>query len=85
MYYIYVLYNRSYDKIYIGQTVDLEKRPQEHNEKIHKGYTSRYNGTWEIVYKEEVPTRSGALIREKQLKSFRGREFIKKHISDTHI
>ncbi len=81
MYFVYAIYNKTNNKIYIGQTIDIDKRLFEHNQKTYKGYTSQYNGTWEIIYKEQIKTRSEALIREKQLKSFRGREFIKKHIS----
>ena len=43
-------------------------------------YTSQFDGEWIIIYKEQVENRKQALIREKQLKSYRGREFIKKHI-----
>lgn len=80
MYILYALYNSRVDKIYIGQTVDLQKRLYEHNSHAFQGYTSRFEGEWEVIYQESLPTRSEALKREKQLKSFRGREFIKTHI-----
>jgi predicted GIY-YIG superfamily endonuclease len=35
---------------------------------------------WILIYKEEFSTRQEALVREKQLKSYRGREFVKKCI-----
>ncbi len=35
---------------------------------------------WELVYQEEFETRSAAMERERQLKSQRGREFIRKVI-----
>ena len=47
-----------------------------HNNKTFKGYTSQFTGKWEMVYSEEKSTREEALIREKQLKSYRGREFV---------
>ena len=81
MYFVYAIYNRNNNKIYIGQTEDLDQRLQLHKNKIFKGsYTAKIDGDWELIYKEEVSDRSEALRREKQLKSFRGREFIKKHI-----
>lgn len=82
MYFIYALYNRKHDKIYIGQTEDLVKRIEMHNEHVLNGYTSRFDGKWALIYKEEAEDRKAALIRERQLKSFRGREFIKKHIPE---
>lgn len=45
-----------------------------------KGYTSRYDGVWEVIYTESLEDISSVLKREKQLKSYRGREFIKTHI-----
>lgn len=80
MYSVYAIYNRRHDKIYIGQTVDISTRLLDHNSHAHKGYTSRFEGEWELIYKESVTTRSEALKREKQLKSFKGREYVKKYI-----
>lgn len=80
MYTIYAIYNEDHKKLYIGQTADLENRLQMHNQRVFKGYTSRFDGLWTLLYSEEVSTRKEALRREKQLKSFRGREFIKKFI-----
>ncbi|MDO8466799.1 MAG: GIY-YIG nuclease family protein [bacterium] len=80
MFTIYAIYNKQNKKFYIGQTDDLEQRIKFHNEKMFKGYTSRFDGSWELIYSETVSTRPEALLREKQLKSFRGREFIKKQI-----
>lgn len=80
MFFVYVIYNKKHDKIYIGQTLSLIKRIKEHNEHFFKGFTSRFDGNWEIIYSEEYTTRIDALNREKQLKSYKGREFVKKHI-----
>jgi len=81
MYFVYVLYNAKNNKIYIGQTANLEERLRLHREKIFKNsYTSRFDGDWILIYKENVENRSYALIREKQLKSFRGRESLKRYI-----
>lgn len=80
MYAVYAIYNQRCDKIYIGQTQNLEERLRMHNNHTFGGYTSRYVGKWRLLYKEEFSTRGESLTREKQLKSFRGREFIRKHI-----
>lgn len=81
MYYVYVLYNKKNDKIYIGQTKNLEERVRLHNNRVFRNcYTSRFNGEWVIIYKEDVETRKFALIREKQLKSCQGRLFVKTYI-----
>ena len=80
MFHVYAVYNRTAGKLYIGQTIDISLRLTQHNTGTFKGYTSRFQGEWELIYTEEVPTRTEALLREKQLKSYRGREYIKTHI-----
>jgi len=81
MYYTYAIYNAKHNKIYIGQTSNLAQRIDLHNSNKFKGcYTSRFDGKWKLVYHKSVATRHEALKREKQLKSYRGREYIKEHI-----
>ena len=77
---VYALFNKQAEKIYIGSTDNIERRLLEHNKKRGNHYTAKTVGEWKIIYKEEVKSRKEALIRERQLKSYRGREFIKKLI-----
>ena len=79
--FIYAIYNQEHDKLYIGQTVDIDERIRLHNNKAFiTSFTSRFDGEWELIYKERVKDRKSALIREKQLKSYQGRQFIKSFI-----
>ncbi len=81
MYSVYAIFNPKHKKIYIGQTKDLNERSKLHNNKTFvNSYTARFDGEWSLFYKKDFNTRREALIREKQLKSYRGREFIKEHI-----
>ena len=57
---------------YDGMRVVIEKKGNH--------FTAKYSGLWKIIYYETVNTKREALIREKQLKSYRGREYIKKFI-----
>ena len=76
MYNVYVLYSVKYDKIYIGYTSDLKQRLLSHNKLASKGWTVKYR-PWELIYKEEYSEKSDAMKREKELKSHRGRDFIR--------
>lgn len=76
MFTVYAIYNSQHDKVYIGQTIDLETRLEQHNSKAFGGYTSRFDGLWILIYSEEANSRFDALKREKQLKSFQGRKFV---------
>ena len=79
MFTVYVLHSQRFDKIYIGFTSDIEKRLFAHNHPSNKGWTKSFQ-PWEIIYSEEFETKEEAMDREKQLKSYRGREFIRKRI-----
>lgn len=79
MHYIYVIFNKENGKYYIGQTNNLDRRIIEHNNPNHH-YTGKISGVWELIYSEELKDRKSVIIRERQLKSFQGREFVKKYI-----
>ncbi|AFH50303.1 Putative endonuclease [Ignavibacterium album JCM 16511] len=81
MYTVYTIYSEKFNKIYIGQTENIERRMLEHNNGLLSVYSKRYR-PWELVYTEEYPTRAEAMKREKQLKSQKGREFIWKLIKE---
>ena len=79
MFTVYVLYSTKYDKIYIGFTSNLEQRILSHNELSTKGYTKKFR-PWTIVHTEVFDSKPDAMKREKQLKSSRGRNFIRTEI-----
>ena len=76
MFTVYALYSKTYDKIYIGMTSNLEERFKSHNELGKKGWTKNFR-PWIIIYTEEYADKTQALIREKQLKGAAGRLFIR--------
>jgi putative endonuclease len=79
MYTVYVLYSARYDKIYIGYTSNMEQRFLSHNELGKKGWTVKYR-PWHILYTEQYDEKSEALLREKFLKSGRGRAWIREEL-----
>ena len=79
MFTVYVLHSLTFDRIYVGYSSDIEKRLFAHNHASNKGWTKRFQ-PWKIVYTEEYEKKEDAMIREKQLKSSKGREFIRQNI-----
>lgn len=80
MSFVYVLYNPTSRKTYVGQTDNLESRVADHNSKRGNHFTAKMPGEWVVIYKEKANNRREALVREKQLKSYQGRQFIKNFI-----
>jgi putative endonuclease len=75
MFHVYILVNNK-GKYYIGQTNSLERRLFQHNNSIF-GY-AKAGRPWRLVYYESFQTRSDAIYREKQIKSFKGGYAFKK-------
>ena len=75
----YVLYSKAYDKIYIGCTSQLIQRFYSHNSLSKKGYTKRYR-PWKVVLVQFFTSKKEAMNRENELKSSRGRDYIRKQI-----
>ncbi len=74
----YAIYNRKHNKVYIGETDNLAERMRAHNDhRFATSFTARFDGSWELVYEECLANRQEARKRERQLKSYRGRQFIK--------
>jgi putative endonuclease len=79
VYTAYVLYSDKFDKIYVGHSSNLTERFISHNEKGKKGWTIKFR-PWRIIHTEEYDTKREAMVREKNLKSAKGREWIRKHL-----
>ncbi len=68
-YYVYLLTNRS-GTLYTGVTNDIQRRMDEHKNKLVEGFTKRYNIDM-LVYYEVTSDIGEALTREKQIKAWR--------------
>jgi len=66
-YYIYIITNYNNTVLYTGVTNDLERRIQEHKNKIIPGFSNKYNLN-KIVYYEQFSDIENAISREKQIK-----------------
>jgi len=62
---------------YVGFTSNMDRRLYYHNSGFEKS-TKPYS-PFNLIYSEEVLTRTEARLREKFLKSGKGREFLKRY------
>lgn len=69
-YAVYILTNPSHTVLYVGSTVSLIGRVEQHRKKIVDSFTKKYHVT-KLVYYESAETRYAALERERQIKKYR--------------
>jgi putative endonuclease len=76
MFTVYAIRSEVDGRIYVGFSVDIERRLKEHN----SGKTKSTKGfrPWKIFYSENCIDRKSARIREVYLKSGIGKEFLKR-------
>ena len=79
-YYLYILHAPKYQKFYIGQTNDLERRLVELNFHSENSFTSKFR-PWILMTSIAFNTRAQAMAAEKYLKK-KPRDFIRKVIND---
>ena len=76
MYFIYIIESLIVIRYYIGSTENLEIRLSAHNS--GKVKSIRAYKPWELVYTERFDTKSEAIKRERQIKSYKGGNAFKK-------
>jgi len=71
---VYILKSLKDGSYYVGSTNNLKDRLKRHNEG-RVSYT-KSRRPWKLVYSEEHPDRSGAALREGEIKAHKRRAFI---------
>ena len=78
MYYTYVLQSKVDGKFYTGFTKNLKLRFEQHNKQLVESTKSRV--PLKLIYYEACLDRNDATKREKYLKTYHGKMFIKKRL-----
>lgn len=81
----YILQNPA-GRFYIGHTDDLDRRLNQHNDsegKSHLGKYTQKNGPWSLVWSEAHPSRSAAVLREREIKAWKSAARIRSELLDS--
>jgi putative endonuclease len=76
VYSVYILRSKTTDHYYTGSTSKLLSRIEQHNTDASRSTKNR--GPWELVHHEDFQSRSEAMRRERELKTGKGREELKR-------
>ena len=69
MFYVYIISNNFRSVLYIGVTINIERRLYEHKNKLLDGFSKKYNLNVLLFY-ETTEYALDAITREKQLKKW---------------
>ena len=84
MFTVYILYSEKHRKTYVGYTSNLIERYKSHNSLATKGYTIKFR-PWKVIHIEIFENKTEAMIREKQLKVGKGRQWIKEDVIERMV
>jgi putative endonuclease len=76
LYYVYVLRSEKMGRFYTGSCADLEDRLRRHN--AGQSLATRHGVPWRLVYQEGFASRAEAMRRERELKTGRGRDELRR-------
>jgi len=76
MFFVYIIYSKSIDKYYIGQTENFETRIAEHNSGFYaNSFTSQVND-WFLFYLINCDSKTQAIKIEAHIKRMKSRKYI---------
>jgi putative endonuclease len=85
MHFQYIIYSKTQNRYYIGETSDLDYRLELHNTHQFKGSYTKIANDWEFVLQHECSSKTEALYLERFIKRMKSRKFIEKIIKDPDI
>ncbi len=68
-YFVYILTTKNNKMLYVGVTNSLQRRIEEHKQKLIPGYTEKYNLN-KLVYYQEFSDVNDAIAAEKKIKGW---------------
>ena len=73
--FVYIIYSKSVDKFYVGETLNVAKRFEQHNSGFYKAAFSKQTTDWKLFWAVECNSRRQALKLEKFIKNMKSRKF----------
>ena len=84
MHFVYILYNESTDKFYVGETEDMDRRMHEHADAVFKRSYTSYSRGWQLKKVIQVENRIEGRRVESFIKRKKSSVFIQRIIVDAN-
>ncbi len=83
MFFAYVLRSKKNGRLYTGSTDNVQRRLEEHNSGHSKA--TRYIRPFELLHAEQFATRADAVQRERELKTGKGRDELRRLLHERDL
>jgi putative endonuclease len=74
--YVYIIYSKSFDRFYIGETVNVAERIKQHNTGFYEHSSTKFVSDWSLYQSIVCENRAQALNLERFIKRMKSRKFI---------
>jgi len=85
MHYLYILFSKSNDTFYVGETYNIDERIVAHNNHYYKNSFTKIANDWECVLAFECDSETQAIYLEAFVKKMKSKIFIRKVIANPNI
>jgi putative endonuclease len=85
MHHLYIIYSKSSNKFYVGETHNIDDRIIKHNRHTYSDSFTKIANDWELVMFFNCSNREEATFLEKFIKKMKSRVFIEKIIDNPSI
>ena len=83
--FLYIIYSKSIDKFYVGESTDVDFRLNQHNNHHFKMNFTKAANDWTIKLQFRCDSRNKAIFLESFIKRMKSRKFIEKLINKPEI
>ena len=83
--YLYIIYSKKSNKYYVGETYDVNRRIENHNNHRYENSYSKIADDWQLKLCYECANREDALYLESFIKRMKSVKFIEKIIVKSEI
>lgn len=83
--FLYILFSKSKDKYYVGETHDITERLQRHNNHSYPNSFTKIANDWEVILTFECVNKTDTLYLEGFIKRMKSSVFIEKIIQNPKI
>lgn len=83
--FVYIINSPSKDRFYVGETIDVKSRIEQHNSGFYTTSSTKIAQDWELFFQIECQNRTQALKLERFIKKMKSRQFYFRLVEESEL